>query len=95
MVNRSPGCFGNYDFDRIAHLAKKRFVDGYSTITLLEQAQSDTEREEIALVCMLDVEDEIVLDVQLDCRYAHDCKVTNCRDKLRQLIETELHAENL
>ena len=95
MVNRSPGCFGNYDFDRIAELAKKRFVDGYSTITLLEQAKTGQEREEIALVCMLDVEDEVVLDIDLDCRYAHDCKVTNCRDKLRRLIEAEIHRENL
>jgi len=90
MVNRNPGCFGHYDFDHIADFAIKRFVDGCKTISLLKQAQSETEREEIALVCMLDVDDEIVLDVQLDCRYADDCKVTNCRDKLRKLIETEL-----
>ena len=90
MANHSPGCFGNYNFDNIAAFAKKRFVDGHSTISLLKQARSETEREEIALVCMLDVDDEIVLDVKLECRYANDCKVTNCRDKLRKLIETEL-----
>ena len=95
MVKRNPGCFGHYDFDHIADFAKKRFVDGCSTISLLTQAQSETEREEIALVCMLDVDDEIVLDVQLDCRYADDCKVTNCRDKLRKLIEAELRAQEV
>lgn len=70
--------------------AKKRFIDGNSTISLLTQARSETEREEIALVCMLDVDDEVVFDVELDCRYADDCKVTNCRDKLRKLIKIEL-----
>jgi len=95
MASYSPGCFGNYDFDRIAYFAKKRFVEGNSTISLLNQASSKTEREEIALVCMLDVDDEIVLDVKLDCRYADDCKVTNCRDKLRKLIETELNASDV
>jgi len=90
MANRSPGCFGNYDFDNIAEFARKRFIDGQSTIKLLQSAKSQTEKEEIALVCMLDVEDEVVLDIQLDCRYADECKVTNCRDKLRRLIETEL-----
>jgi len=90
MVNRSPGCFGNYDFDKITEFAKKRFVEGFSTINLMAEARSEQEKEEIALVCMLDVEDELVLDIQLDCRYAHECKVTNCRDKLRRLIETEL-----
>lgn len=90
MVNHSPGCFGNYDFDNITKFAKKRFVDGNSTISLLEQARSKTEREEIALVCMLDIDDEIVIDIELDCRFAHDCKVTNCRDKLKKLINAEL-----
>lgn len=92
MANHNPGCFGNYDFDRIAEFARKRFVDGCNTIQLLEQAQSETEQEEIILVCMLDVADEFVLDTQLECRYSQDCKVTNCRDKLRKLIETELKA---
>ena len=90
MTNHSPGCFGSYDFDHIASFAKKRFVDGNSTISLLKQARSKTEREEIALVCMLDIKDEMVIDVRLDCRYAEDCKVTNCRDNLRKLIESEL-----
>ena len=90
MVDRNPGCFGHYDFDHIARFAKIRFVDGSSTISLLQHAQSETEREEAALVCMLDVEDEFVLNVELDCRYANDCKITNCRDKLRKLIEAEL-----
>ena len=90
MTNHSPGCFGKYDFENITKFAKKRFIDGNNTISLLKQARSDTEREEIALVCMLDVADALVLDVKLDCRYADDCKVTNCRDKLRKLIEAEL-----
>ena len=95
MRSRNPGCFGNYDFEHIANFARKRFIDGYSTISLMQQAQSDTEKEEIALVCMLDVEDDLVLDMELDCRYASDCRKTNCRDKLRQLIEHELQLENL
>lgn len=95
MANHSPGCFGNYDFDNIANFARKRFVEGNSTISLLEQARSETEKEEIALVCMLDIDDEIVLDINLDCRYADDCKVTNCRDKLRNLIATELKVSEI
>lgn len=90
MVHHNPGCFGHYDFDHIADFARKRFIDGCSTISLLKNARSQTEREEIALVCMLDVEDKYVLTMDLECRYADECKITNCRDKLRQLIEAEL-----
>lgn len=92
MVNRNPGCFGHYNFEHIAKFAKKRFIDNYSTMSLLKQARSEKEKEEIALVCMLDVEDEIVLDTHLECRYADVCKTTNCRDLLRKLIESELVA---
>ena len=90
MARFQRRCLGQYDFEHIAHIAKRRFVDGESTISLLQQAHSEREREETALVCLLDVDDDLVLDIQLDCRYAKDCKVVDCRARLRRLIETEL-----
>jgi DNA-binding response OmpR family regulator len=94
MACRNPGCLGNYDFDNIAFFAKKRFVDGYDTITLLKQAKTQTEKEEIALVCMLDVEDDKVKGLQLGCNHT-DCKVTNCRELLKKLIDNRLQAKLL
>ena len=52
MVCHNLGCLGNYDFDHIAFFARKRFVEGCNTVTLLEQAESECEKEEIALVCL-------------------------------------------
>ena len=92
MTCRNPGCLGNYDFENIASFAKKRFVDGYDTITLLKQAETETEKEEIALVCMLDIEDDKVQDLQLSCNHS-DCKVSNCRTLLRKLINNKLEAK--
>jgi hypothetical protein len=83
-------CLGNYDFDRIAYFAKKRFVEGFNTVALLEQAGSGREKEEIALVCLLDVENDKIQDLQLCCRHSHVCKVIGCRDKLKKIIEGEL-----
>ena len=90
MVNRTRGCLGDYDFDHIAMYARKRFVEGIDTVSLMSQAGSEKEREEIALVCLLSVKDEVVNDIQLSCRHANSCKITNCRDKLRDLINDEL-----
>ncbi|WP_455203738.1 hypothetical protein [Kaarinaea lacus] len=90
MVCRNPGCLGNYDFDHIAYFARKRFVEGCNTIALMEQATSEREKEEIALVCMLDVEDTQIRDLRLSCRYKGKCKVTSCRAKLKKMIEAEL-----
>jgi hypothetical protein len=89
----NPECLGNYDFDHIAHFAKKRFVEGLETVALLEQAKSQREKEEIALVCLLDVEDDVIRDMRLECRHAGQCKATDCRDRLKKLIERDLAAQ--
>ena len=90
MVCHNRGCLGDYDFDHIAAFARKRFIEGVDTVSLMRQAVSDIEREEIALVCLLSVEDDVVKDIQLRCRHAETCRMSNCRDKLRQLITREL-----
>jgi len=90
MVCHNRGCLGKYDFDQIALYARKRFIEGIDTVSLMNQAKSETEREEIALVCLLSVDDEVVKDIQLNCRYAGTCKLTNCHDKLRDLLEKQL-----
>lgn len=90
MVRKDPDCMGHYNFDHIVKFAKMRFVDGHSTINLLLQAQSDIEREEVALVCMLDIDDDTVTNIELSCRYSRECQVKDCRDRLRNLIETRL-----
>jgi IS5 family transposase len=55
--------------------------------TLLEQADSEREKEDFALVCLLDVEDDGIRDLHLCCRHASHCNVIDCRDKLKKKIE--------
>lgn len=95
MISKIPRCLGNYDFDHIAWYAKKRFVDGWDTVALLEQATSEREREEIALVCLLDVADDEVRNLQLCCVHAKACKVMDCRDRLKRLIAQQLGRRKL
>lgn len=90
MTCRNPRCLGDYNFEEIAFFAKKRFVEGCNTVELMEAARSEREKEEIALVCLLDVEDDKIRDLRLCCRYAGECKVLDCRDRLKQMIEGEL-----
>jgi hypothetical protein len=89
MPCHNPGCLGNYDFDHIAFFAKKRFIEGYSTIELMEIAKSEQEKEEIVLVCLLDVDNGKIRDLQLSCKHAGQCKTINCRDKLLKMLEGE------
>jgi len=90
MACHKPGCLGNYDFEHIVSFARRRFVEGCNTVALLKQAKSECEKEEIALVSLLDVSDDKIRDLQLSCRYASQCKVMDCRDKLRKMIKEDL-----
>ena len=86
MSTYIPNCLGKYDFDNIAHFAKKRFFQGYNTIELLQEAGSLQEKEEIALVASIDLDDETVRDLHLSCKYAEECHVTTCRNFIKEMI---------
>jgi len=90
MFCGNPKCIGNYDFDRISAFAIQRFVDGHNTIDMLTEAKTSREVEEICLVCLLDVDDNKITELDLSCLHSVDCEVTNCREQLRELIEYEL-----
>ena len=90
MSCQNPRCLGNYDFDNIAYFARKRYVEGCNTVSLLEQARSETEKEEIALVCLLDIEDDRIRDLNLCCTHSETCQVIDCRDRIKKMIEKEL-----
>ena len=90
MPCHNPRCMGNYDFDHIAFFAIKRFVEGFNTIELLGAAKTEREKEEIALVCLLHIEDDAIRDLQLCCKYGGQCKAINCRNKLKKMIEEKL-----
>lgn len=85
-----PGCLGNYDFDHIAAFAKKRYIDGCDTIALLQQADSQREKEEIVLVSLLDLEDDQIRDIEFTCRHADKCTIMDCRARLKRMIAEAL-----
>jgi hypothetical protein len=90
MLCSNPECLANFDFDRIADFAIKRFVDGFSTLELMKHARSEREKEEIALVSLLDVDDENIRKLALCCKHAEKCSAIYCREKLRRIVESEL-----
>ena len=90
MTCSNPECMGNFNFNHIADFAVKRFVEGLSTIDLMKRARSELEKEEIALVSLLDLDDENIRKLELCCQHAKNCSAINCREKLRLLVEKKL-----
>lgn len=89
MTCHHEGCLGNYDFDEICSMARRRFLDGEDTVSLLKQAHNQREREEVVLVSLLDLDEEQVRNLQLCCSHAARCLVTDCRRRLKAMIERE------
>jgi hypothetical protein len=86
---------GNYNFDNIARYAQKRFIEGFNTIDLMMKATTRREKEEIALVAMLDLDDKTVSDLKLDCKHAGKCKVTSCRILLKKMVNDSLKLDSI
>ena len=90
MVSHISECMGDYDFDKIAFYAKKRFVEGCSTIELMAAAKTQRDKEEIALVSLLHVTNDKIQDIELTCKHASKCKVLDCRERLINKITKEI-----
>ena len=83
---------GDYDFDKIAFFAKKRFIEGCDTIELMEAAETQCEKEEIALVSLLHVSNDEIKDIKLTCKYSGKCEVMDCRERLINMIAEKIGA---
>ena len=94
MAYYVPGCIGNYNFAIVALFARIRFIDGCNTIDLMRNAQTHREKEEIALVVILDLNDKTVTDLKLDCKHAGTCEITTCRNLLIKMINKGLDQKN-
>ena len=90
MVCHVSGCMGDYDFDEIAAFARKRYIEGCDTVSLMQQARSRREKEQIALVCMLDIDNDQIRDIKLCCRHGSECKIMDCRERLTRMISRDM-----
>lgn len=90
MSCENPRCLGNYDFERIAFIAIKRFVEGRDTIELLDSAKTELEKEEIVLVSLLHLDDDAMTNFNLCCDCQGECEALVCRKKLKKLINEKL-----
>lgn len=89
MPCQHPGCLRQYDFDHIAFYARKRYVEGVSTIVLLCEAKTECEKTLIVLASLLDLDDDWINELKPYC--GEKCKGLwfDLRARLRSMIEQE------
>ena len=89
MPCQCPGCIKQYDFDHIAFYARKRYVEGISTIVLLCGAKTDSEKTLIALVSLLDLDDDKISELKPYCGRQCQRLMFDLRERLKLMIEQE------
>ena len=88
MYYKPKLCFCRYRVDELAALAKTKFIEHHSTIEMMENAGSDTERAEVAIISLFDVDDATLMEVMEGKLEDGDCNVVSCRRMLKRQIET-------
>lgn len=69
MAKSISSSLAELDFYHLVYYAHKKFYEGVSTIELLQQADSEQEREEISLVALLEVEGNLTLELKHQKQY--------------------------
>ena len=89
-----PGrCFCQIAMDDLIGWARKRYLEGLSTLQLLAMASNRQEKEAVGIVALLDVSDEELARVLSPLR-ASDCNVLACREHVRKWLDAMLHPQN-
>ena len=93
MPCQHPGCLRQYDFEHIAFYARKRYVEGISTIVLMCNAKTESEKTLIVLASLLDLEDENIRELKPFCSRKCQRMMFDLRDRLRLMIEQECSSQ--
>jgi hypothetical protein len=78
-----------YDFDHIAFYARKRYVEGISTIVLLCNAKTESEKTLIVLASLLNLDDDEIRELKPYCSPKCQRLLFDLRDRLRLMLEQE------
>ena len=80
-------CFGKYYILEFLPIVQKKFVDGFSTVELLKEAQNDEEKDKVAIVALLDLDDGTVMHMLSDKKNGNeDFDILSCRNWLKKML---------
>lgn len=78
-------CFCQVPEPELLFWMRKRYVEGISTIELINSTEDSHEREVISIVSMLDLDEDEMLELMGDVeKPVHH--IVHCREKLKQML---------
>jgi hypothetical protein len=80
-------CYGKYDVRELLPIVQKKFVDGITIVELLKKAQNDVEKDKVAIVALLDLDDETVMHMLSDNNNGNaNFHILSCRNRLKKTL---------
>lgn len=91
MTTETSKCLYDLNFNHLAYYAHKHYIEGVQTIELMEQAGSDREKEEIALVALLDVQGDMNIVLS---QHQSQTEIGRLSD-LKRVLRLHIQVDNL
>ncbi|MFW2371651.1 MAG: hypothetical protein ACN4GM_00905 [Gammaproteobacteria bacterium] len=89
MIIETSNCLHDLDFEHLAYYAHQHYIEGVQTIELMEKANSEKEKEEIALVALLDVQTNVSIELSHHQPHENVGHLTDLKRVLQQYIQGE------
>lgn len=80
----SPLC--ELNISHLIHYAHKRYIENVQTIELMQQASTDQQKEEIALIALLDVKDDFNISLIFHKPFANTENLQSLKAEILQAI---------
>jgi hypothetical protein len=66
---------------------RAKFMKHRSTVDLIRESVTAEERDPVAIVALLDIEDSLVVDALVSRAQGENCHIFSCRDMLKHQLE--------
>lgn len=76
------------NINNLIHYAYKRYIENIQTIELMQQATTSKQKEEIALVALLDIKDDLNIDLSFQPPYQNISNFQELRVEILQVIKS-------
>ena len=91
MPCNCPDCLQQIDFDTVEYYARRKYVDGASTMSLLANARTDGDKAHIALAALIDLDDDTFFSLDIVCDRQCREKLAALRERLLVMFKLPLH----
>ena len=87
---RPTRCFCKYEVEELEELGRKKFIERFPTVKLMQSASTQRDKDLICVISMLDIDDSIAEIMIREHMADATCDVLACRENLKRRLHHRL-----